>query len=159
MGKIVKLTENELKYMITESVKKILKESPYRGGWDRSGSVPRDGMTGGSWGSKRVYGTYWVDIDRLIELIDDETYSDELYKKLESIGEELYFEVEADYGYDDSVGMPEGIYDIEVDYSPCIKAVKDLSLFRGDEISELKKAIMHIASEVEENDGDGVDWR
>ena len=29
----------------------------------------------------------------------------------------------------------------------------------GDEISELKQAIMHIASEVEENDGDGVDWR
>ena len=37
-------------------------------------------------------------------------------------------------------------------------AIKNLSLFRGDEIRELKNAIMQIADKVENDNGEGVDW-
>lgn len=157
----IKLAESELKYIIAEATKRIVTET-YRDSrgrmWSLGGNTPRDGMTGGSWGSKRVYGVYKVDIDNIIELIDEETYSDELYDKLKNIDENLYFNVEADYAYDDSVGMSEGFYDIKVDETPCMKAIQNLSLFRGDEINELKKVIISIAHEVKNNQGEDVDF-
>lgn len=158
MGKIIKINEDTFRKLIKGS---ILNESPMRGGWDRSGRVSYNGngMVGGSWGSTRVQGTYWVDIQELVELLDEETYTEDLHNKLEEIGEELYFTVEADYEYDDSVGQPEGYYNIGVDITPCIQAIGDMSLFRGDEISELKQALQTIADRVKNNDGDGVDWR
>lgn len=148
---ITKLTDSDLNYTIMEAAQRIVE-------WQRSGSIPRDGMTGGSWGSDDVNGVYWVDVNNLIELVDEETYSDELYDKLESIGEELYFNVSGTYGYDDSVGIPEGYDNIYVDYTPAMSAIKNLSLFRGDEIRELKNAIMQIADKVENDNGEGVDW-
>lgn len=155
MKKVIKLTENELKQVINKSVIKILNES----GWDKSGNIPRDGMTGGSWGSKKVRGIYYIDIQELMEILDDETYTDQLYDKLLNIEDSLYFNVQGKYGYDDSVGLSEGYYDISVDTTPCIQAISNLSLFRGDEIYELKQAIETIADRIENGNGENVDWR
>ena len=158
MGKIIKINENTFKKLIESS---ILNESPMRGGWDRSGRVSYNGngMVGGSWGSRRVQGTYWVDVQELVEMLDEETYTDDLHNKLEEIGEELYFNVEADYEYDDSVGQPEGYYNIEVDATPCIQAISNMSLFMGDEIYELKQALQTIADRIENGNGESIDWR
>ena len=152
MGKIIKINENIFRNLIKDS---ILKEASF------SGNVAMDGnsITGGSYKMKPVTGIYFVDIQELVELLSDDTYSDSLHRKLENIGKQLYFEIQAYKGNDSSVGLPEGYYDISVDTRPCIQAISNLSLFRGDEIRELKQAIQTIADRVESNDGDGVDWR
>lgn len=150
-SKIMKLTEKDLHYIITEATKRIVNE------WQRSGSIPRDGMTGGSWGSDNVNGIYHINLQDLFELLDEETY-ESTYEKLESLEDELYFNVSGAYGYDDSVGMSEGYDEITVDYTPAIDAISNLNLFRGDEIAELKNAIMQIADKVENEYGEGVEW-
>jgi hypothetical protein len=159
MKKIIRLTENELKRFISESVTKILNESPYGGRWDRNGRIPRDGMTGGSWGSSDVYGTYQIDVSELADMLDGDTGDDYFYMKLEKLKDGLYFKVKGKYGYDDSVGIPEGFSDIEVDMSPCIGTISNLSLFRGDEIRAIKDALQVIASEIENGNVDNVRWR
>lgn len=125
--------------------------------WQRSGNIPRDGMTGGSWGSNDVKGVYHINLQDLFELLDEETY-ESTYEKLESLEDELYFNVGGTYGYDDSVGIPEGYDGISVDYTPAINAIRNLNLFRGDEIAELENAIIQIANKVENEFGEGVEW-
>ena len=154
----MKLNYNDIRYIINESTKRIINEV-YGDKWERSGYVPRDGMTGGAWGSSSVTGIYRINIQELVEMIDEETYSDELYEKLLSIEDDLYFNVKGTYGFDDTVGMPEGFYDIKVDITPAIEAITNVSLFRGDEIHELKNAIRYIADDVETEDGEGVEWK
>lgn len=159
MTETTKLNISDINYIVAEAVKRIIAEDYKRNSqyWAKSGYEPRDGMTGGAWGVRPVLGVYHVDVYDLIETVDEETYSDDLYDKLMTLEDKLYFNVEAEYGFDDSVGIPEGYSNIKVDYSPCVNAVSNLSLFRGDEIQELKNAIEKIAYKVE-NDGEGVNW-
>ena len=157
----MKLNYNDINYIISESTKRILSEAyrdSYGRMWDRGGRIPRDGMTGGSWGSSKIFGKYWVDVQELVELLDEETYTTDLHNKLENIERDLYFNVTANYGYDDTVGIPEGIDDITVDTTPCVKAISNLSLFTGAEIHVLKNAIEMIAENVEDGDGDNIQW-
>ncbi len=142
---------NIINKLVLSEVKNKLNE------WQRSGSIPRDGMTGGSWGSDNINGIYHINLQDLFELLDEETY-ESTYEKLESLEDELYFNVNGTYGYDDSVGISEGYDEITVDYTPAIDAIRNLNLFRGDEIAELKNAIMQIADKVENEYGEGVDW-
>ena len=157
----MRLTEKDLHYIIAEATKRIVNETfrdSYGNVWNKGGSTPRDGMTGGSWGSSDVHGIYYINMQELFELLDEETY-ESTYKKLETLEDELYFYVNGTYGYDDSVGIPEGYDDISVNYTPAINAVSNLNLFRGDEIHELKNAIMQIVDKVENNYGEGVEWK
>jgi hypothetical protein len=142
---------NIINKLVLSEVKNKLNE------WQRSGSIPRDGMTGGSWGSNDVKGIYHINLQDLIELLDEETY-ESTYEKLNSLKNELYFNVSGTYGYDDSVGMSEGYDEITVDYTPAINAISNLNLFRGDEIAELKNAIIQIADKVENDNGEGIEW-
>jgi hypothetical protein len=152
MGKIIKINENIFRNLIKDS---MLKEASF------SGNVAMDGnsMTGGSYKMKPVTGIYFVDIQELVELLSDDTYSDSLYRKLKNIEKQLYFEIQAYKGNDSSVGLPEGYYDISVDTRPCIQAISNLSLFRGDEIYELKQAIETIADRIKNSEGEDVNWR
>lgn len=143
---------NIINKLVLSEVKNKLNE------WQRSGNIPRDGMTGGSWGSSEVHGIYRINIEDLLEKIDDETYNEELYDKLDSISDSLYFNVDADYGYDDSVGMSEGYSNITVDTQPCLNAIQNLSLFRGDEIHDLRNAIEEIAYMLESGNGEDINW-
>lgn len=142
---------NIINKLVLSEVKNKLNE------WQRSGSIPRDGMTGGSWGSNDVNGIYRINLQELCEMLSEDTY-ESVCEKLDSIEDELYFNVSGTYGYDDSVGMSEGYYDITVDYTPAIDAISNLNLFRGDEIAELKNAIMEIADKVENDNGERIEW-
>lgn len=142
---------NIIHKLVLSEVKNRLNE------WQRSGYEPRDGMTGGSWGQDDVTGIYHIDLLELYDMLSEDVY-ESTNEKLESIEDKLYFQVKGHYGYDDTVGMPEGYYDIRVDYTPAMDAIRNLSLFTGDEIAELKNTIMEIADKVEQNEGDGVEW-
>jgi hypothetical protein len=158
---ISKLTEYDLKYVISETVKKIIKEA-YRDEfgriWQRGGYTHRDGMTGGSWGSSNVKGVYNINIQDFFEKLPEDIDDDYIENKLNSLKDELYFNVTGTYEYDDSVGMQPRYTDILVDYTPAMNAIKNISLFRGDEIAELKKLILQIAEKVEKGYGEGVEW-
>lgn len=155
--KIVRLTESDIHNMIMESVQNILKESPYRDSmgrsWRAGGRIPRDGMTGGEWGSSHVSGKYSVDIFELVNMLADDVYVPGIQEVLEEISNGLYFNVTADYGYDDSVGIPEGYGNIEVDTNPAIQAIMSCDALSVGQKQALEDGLEMIADNLE-NDED-----
>lgn len=157
----MKLTVNDVNYIVNEASKRIISEAyrdAYGRTWSKGGNIPRDGMTGGSWGQSEIYGKYYIDIQELVEMLDDDTYNEDLHSKLESMEDKLFFNVKANYGYDSSVGIPESVEDVEVDITPAINAIRNMSLFTGYEIRELKNAINYIADNIESGHDDRIQW-
>lgn len=126
MGKktVIKLTESQLKQMITESVSRVLNE------WQHSGYEPSDGnpMVGGAWGYSSCDGWYNIPLESLVDYICQEMNNDDIfddvYERFEEVlGPELSLTARGVYGFDNSVGDPGSWHDFEIDEAEVVNSI------------------------------------
>ena len=150
---IIRLTESDLHNMIMESVKNILKESPYTDvfgrRWSRGGRIPRDGMTGGEWYGEERSGKYNIDVFELVQNLSEDSYVPGIQEELEKIGSELYFTVTCWYGADHSVGIKEGYDNIQVDTNPAVQAIMSCNALSDDQKQEIENIFNNLADDIE----------
>lgn len=90
MKRTIRLTESELRHMISESVKKILKESRGRGGYDQNAVyIVFDGTS--------HYPVYGYDVEDEINMNDVEVvegpfddWNDEVERRVEELNDEAF---------------------------------------------------------------------
>ena len=150
----IAINENDLKYIISESVKRIITEFRDSSGhtWERGGRIPRDGMTGGAWGSETRKGKYHIDIYELCEKLSEESYIPGIQEVLEELEDNLYFIVTANYGFDDTVGLSEGYSDVDVDINPAYQTIMSCPALSKYQKKEIEDIFNNLASDIENQD-------
>lgn len=150
---IIRITESDLHNMIMESVKNILKESPYQDTfgrrWSRGGRIPRDGMTGGEWYGEERSGKYNIDVFELVQNLSEDSYVPGIQEELEKIKNDLYFNVTCWYGADHSVGIREGYDNIEVDTNPAVQAIMSCDVLSDGQKKEIEDIFNTLAYDIE----------
>lgn len=150
----ITINENDLKYIVSESVKRIITEFRDSSGymWERGGRIPRDGMTGGRWASETRTGRYYVNIFDICQELSDESYVSGIQEVLEKLEGNLYFTVTADYGFDDTVGLSEGYSDVEVDINPAYQAMMSCPALSKYQKKEIEDIFNNLANNIENQD-------
>lgn len=150
----VTINETDLKYIVSESVKRIITEFRDSSGymWERGGRIPRDGMTGGAWGSETRKGKYRIDIYELSQNLSEKSYIPGIQEVLEELEDNLYFIVTANYGFDDTVGLSEGYSDVEVDINPAYQAIMSCPALSKYQKKEIEDIFNNLANNIENQD-------
>lgn len=152
--KVIRITESDIHNMVMESVKNILKESPYRDmakrTWGCGGRIPRDGMTGGEWFESPWTSKYMVNISDVVSQLSEESYISGIQEELEKIETALYFNVKGKYGKDDSVGMKEGFYDVDADINPAVQAIMSCDSLSVGQKEEIEDILTNLANNIEQ---------
>lgn len=151
--KVIRITESDIHNMVMESVKNILKESPYRDTfgrrWSHGGRIPRDGMTGGEWYGDERSGKYNVDVFELVQYLSEDSYVPGIQEELEKIADGLYFNVTCWYGADHSVGISEGYDNVKADINPAVQAIMACEALSDGQKQEIEDIFSNLAYDIE----------